>query len=1505
MIGSIKERSMSASHTPVRVRWGLPVFGFSLVLAALLGLIAIPSAGAAPPPPPQSVRTAVISGAPSYASSQPTTRISSVHAPDAPARVTPSYPPPSDHFFATQRVVGAGPADTTLMIRANRTHDWVQGEAPSDTTVYVTVKRDGQVIATGESATGGGTGWNVNPQRPEGGGVDMLTGDVVEVTAGAQSASVVLIDMDGAVNATTDVVSGKLVGVPFPADVQVEVWRNDGDNRNLQTSDDGTFSIDLGALGFDIHPGDMVGIWYVRPDGNMVGIVRSDFRLDAELRDNDIWGMTTANTRVDLTLLSGATVKGTTTAWSDREGSFGTRFRDAAGNDADIAAGDIISGAAGGKTATMTIPQPFSASYDYNADTICGQAPAGTQVQADLYGYGTQWPTATASNSYCATFAGNPGIEAEGEARIELPLGHTAHVRTRTPTTSLWLNKWSDGQPPSGGYHRYTLQVGNDMKADVAASGVVLTDVLPTGMTYVSASPSPTTQSGNTVVWNLGTIARGTERAVTVTAYVSPSVTPGTELENCADVTASGWENNLGNNTACDKRQVVENQADLSIGGGVSPGDPATGADYVYQIQYNNSRPAGSRNVRITDTLPDGVTFVSEWHPAGWTVDTSQAGKIIWQTDYLPGQNGRYLELRLHTDSGLSQGTQLHNRVEIQGEAPDADLNNNVWENDAGVQNPYINLAVDKGYSYGTPVAGHEYTTWIAARNQGNVIATGAELIDTLPAGATFVRAVRYDFDPATGDRNLRSDFPPASQGSGQIHWDLPDVANWREIWIEVTFSIGAGTAPGTELLNQADVTIAASDQDPDNNHAEYRFRTQAPGPNLRVTKWYDWGDVEPGGTVQYQLRFENDGTEPLYDLVLKDILPDHVMLNGFGWKEQPVIDGKTLTWTPNWPMNPGDQQGFWLQVRVDDGTPAGTILTNTAQGSSSTTEVLDTDNMAQVTLAVGPDLRVEKELLDQGIRPGHRARYRIRIWNDGHAQARNVVLTDILPSGLTFAGSNWGGEDQGDNHIVWHLPDLGPNWRGEFDMEVDAARDLTAGSTVTNQIEITNDAGDANPADNAFELASTINSPYLYRVQESDNWVNGEALPDAPVHIVLKDHLGAVKHTTDLTTGGDGSFFAGGFPDIVPGDTVEVTTEGNAAAIPVVQIDGTVNPTTDHIAGKVYSVAYPAKVIAEVWTNNGPSVEGQTDGAGNYDLNLAPFDVRNGHRVALWYVRPDGHEVGIVSQALFVRVYPTDDWLWGSSAPNTTVNVTLRNAADVLKGSATVTSGPDGNWSTDIRNGGTPVAIDDHDKVHVTAGAYTADLVVPHITVLPDAVHDRVEVYSELPNTGLDLRWDSSPNQNDHDLARGASVTTDGVGHASLDLGPHGGLDLGVAGNLYYYNADGQCIEPWWRAMVDAVSPGTLLNTADRTIIITGVGFEDTPVVYLGKNGVAKVQLKDVTPIGTSGTTLQATVPEGTLAATYDLQVYNADERIGFLADALTIRGWRIRLPLIMKNYP
>ena len=60
----------------------------------------------------------------------------------APARVAPSYRPPSDRFRRAARAGGRAGETPPCVVRANRTHDWVQGEAPSNTTVYVTVKRE-------------------------------------------------------------------------------------------------------------------------------------------------------------------------------------------------------------------------------------------------------------------------------------------------------------------------------------------------------------------------------------------------------------------------------------------------------------------------------------------------------------------------------------------------------------------------------------------------------------------------------------------------------------------------------------------------------------------------------------------------------------------------------------------------------------------------------------------------------------------------------------------------------------------------------------------------------------------------------------------------------------------------------------------------------------------------------------------------------------------------------------------------------------------------------------------------------------------------------------------------------------------------------------------------------------------------------------------------------------------------------------------------------------------
>ncbi|MFA6576436.1 MAG: choice-of-anchor A family protein, partial [Nocardioides sp.] len=84
-----------------------------------------------------------------------------------------------------------------------------------------------------------------------------------------------------------------------------------------------------------------------------------------------------------------------------------------------------------------------------------------------------------------------------------------------------------DTTPTVGQVVTYTLQVTNPGAS--AADAVVLTDVLPSGVTFVSAD-APCTLSGTTVTCAFGTLAAGAGRTVTIKAtVVAPPAVPAHE----------------------------------------------------------------------------------------------------------------------------------------------------------------------------------------------------------------------------------------------------------------------------------------------------------------------------------------------------------------------------------------------------------------------------------------------------------------------------------------------------------------------------------------------------------------------------------------------------------------------------------------------------------------------------------------------------------------------------------------------------------------------------------------------------------------------------------------------------------------------------------------------------------------------------------------------------------------------------------------------------------------
>jgi uncharacterized repeat protein (TIGR01451 family) len=99
----------------------------------------------------------------------------------------------------------------------------------------------------------------------------------------------------------------------------------------------------------------------------------------------------------------------------------------------------------------------------------------------------------------------------------------------------------------------YTLRTTNSGPSD--ATGVVVLDALPSGVSFVSATNGGTYDPGShTVSWVIGRLARGASASVTVTVTVNES-TSGT-ITNTASVAANELDSHRSNNTAAEDTTI-------------------------------------------------------------------------------------------------------------------------------------------------------------------------------------------------------------------------------------------------------------------------------------------------------------------------------------------------------------------------------------------------------------------------------------------------------------------------------------------------------------------------------------------------------------------------------------------------------------------------------------------------------------------------------------------------------------------------------------------------------------------------------------------------------------------------------------------------------------------------------------------------------------------------------------------------------------------------------------
>ena len=602
----------------------------------------------------------------------------------------------------------------------------------------------------------------------------------------------------------------------------------------------------------------------------------------------------------------------------------------------------------------------------------------------------------------------------------------------------------------SGTQATFTLRARQEGGA--APTGVVVTDTLPAGMTYVSHNaPAP---------WNC-TWAAPLLTCTYPGTYTGGAFTDLPDIQLVADVTATGTIPNTGHVTATppdpngtNNSSTVEvtNTADLRITKSASLSPVVTGQPYNWNIVVANYGPMpvlAGQYITVTETIPAGMTINSA-SGTGWACysDAGYATAAVY-----PVAGGATLYCRQLRTSNLgfnaTNGTATNtltlaavntvagslnnsaclglsgNGPNEAGGAPDFQRNCHGVGTNGTLPENSADLEIVKTVVGPNPVVvGQPLTYRLVARNLStSVNATQVHVYDTVNnlrniagfPGLVSVTTTQGTCAPAT----------PASVTSASIDCNLGTLNAGASATIDITIRPNNTTATDLTRGNTATVnSLDVGDPNRANNTSTVSSVVQ-PRVDMTVSKSVNPTPVRVGQPMTYTVTANNAGPSEATNVRITDVMPPNTAFisvgtpsNGGTCGTVPAADSTGGTLECTWASVPaGGNRTVTFTVRPLEaalgGGTTGTINNTVTVATDSTETNLD-NNSASIpaeVIASLVDILVQKTDSVDPVVLGATTRYTITIRNAGPSYGTNLVMTDTFPNvGNTARFSYQGG---------------------------------------------------------------------------------------------------------------------------------------------------------------------------------------------------------------------------------------------------------------------------------------------------------------------------------------------------------------------------------------------------------------------------------------------------------------------------------------------------------------
>ncbi len=567
------------------------------------------------------------------------------------------------------------------------------------------------------------------------------------------------------------------------------------------------------------------------------------------------------------------------------------------------------------------------------------------------------------------------------------------------PVVDVSVTKIADNMSPQvGSTILFTITVTNDGPSD--ATNVVVTDLLASGYSFVSSTPSIGTYEPLNGSWTVGNLANGDSETLLLNADVLPAGLYRNTAE-LTDLSEFDIDSTPANNDDLEDDQesidpMPVTNADLSLIKTVDDSAPLVGDLIEFTLQLSNAGPNDASGVIVADLLPSGYTYESHNATAG----DYDPGTGIWDLNGIVF--GGFTET-LHIQVLVNPTGDYDNSAEITASDatdPDSAPGNNIpaeddQDNQVTIPVAVANLSLDKTVDNEFPDVTQNVTFTLSLSNAGPSTATGITVSDLLPSGYNYLS------DDGSGNyNNTTGDWTIASLAAGS----------------SVALNITAGLNSSGNYANIAEVTTVNEldpNSSPGNNQSseddqDEQLTTPMLVTDLSITKTVDNLLPSVGDQLTFTITATNSGPSNATGVVIRDLLA-----SGYAFVSSSVTAGTYDEVVGSWDL------GTMANGAVETLNVMATVLPNGSYTNTAELIALDTfdpdsnpdnnleseDDQSTINpVASGlADLSITKEVDIIRPRVGDTVAFTITLNNDGDSDATGVVISDLLAGGFTY----------------------------------------------------------------------------------------------------------------------------------------------------------------------------------------------------------------------------------------------------------------------------------------------------------------------------------------------------------------------------------------------------------------------------------------------------------------------------------------------------------------------